>query len=85
MDAWKLQDAKARFNEVVDRALRDGPQLVTRHGENAGVGAGSEFQGLPVVDSACRPRHQIVATPSRAHRALSEPSQICPPSRACAP
>jgi prevent-host-death family protein len=37
MDAWKLQDAKARFSEVVDRALRDGPQLVTRHGENAVV------------------------------------------------
>ena len=37
MDTWKLQDAKARFSEVVDRALRDGPQIVTRHGENAVV------------------------------------------------
>jgi prevent-host-death family protein len=37
MDAWKLQDAKARFSEVVDRALRDGPQVVTRHRENAVV------------------------------------------------
>jgi antitoxin Phd len=37
MDSWKLQDAKARFSEVVDRALRDGPQIVTRHGENAVV------------------------------------------------
>jgi antitoxin Phd len=37
MDAWKLQDAKARFSEVVDRALRDGPQIVTRHGEKAVV------------------------------------------------
>lgn len=37
MDVWKLQDAKARFSEVVDRALRDGPQVVTRHGENAVV------------------------------------------------
>jgi antitoxin Phd len=37
MDTWKLQDAKARFSEVVDRALRDGPQVVTRHGENAVV------------------------------------------------
>ena len=37
MDAWKLQDAKARFSEVVDRALRDGPQRETRHGENAVV------------------------------------------------
>ena len=37
MDSWKLQDAKARFSEVVDRALRDGPQIVTRHGEKAVV------------------------------------------------
>jgi antitoxin Phd len=35
MGSWKLQDAKARFSEVVDRALHDGPQVVTRHGENA--------------------------------------------------
>jgi antitoxin Phd len=37
VDAWKLQDAKARFSEVVDRALHEGPQVVTRHGENAVV------------------------------------------------
>jgi prevent-host-death family protein len=37
MDTWKLQDAKARFSEVVDRALDDGPQVVTRHGENTVV------------------------------------------------
>jgi len=37
MDTWKLQDAKARFSEVVDRALVNGPQLVTRHGNNAVV------------------------------------------------
>jgi antitoxin Phd len=35
MDSWKLQDAKARFSEVVERALHDGPQIVTQHGENA--------------------------------------------------
>jgi len=37
MDTWKLQDAKARFSEVVDRALHNGPQVVTRHGENTVV------------------------------------------------
>jgi antitoxin Phd len=37
MRRWKLQDAKARFSEVVDRALSEGPQLVTRHGANAVV------------------------------------------------
>lgn len=37
MKAWQLQEAKARFSEVVDLALRDGPQAVTRRGENAVV------------------------------------------------
>jgi antitoxin Phd len=34
---WALQDAKNRFSEVVDRAMEDGPQLVTRHGREAVV------------------------------------------------
>lgn len=29
---WQLQDAKARFSELVERALSDGPQHVTRRG-----------------------------------------------------
>jgi len=29
-----LQDAKARFSELVDRALTEGPQEVTRHGRD---------------------------------------------------
>lgn len=34
---WQLQDAKARFSEVVRRAIEEGPQTVTRHGEEAVV------------------------------------------------
>jgi antitoxin Phd len=37
MEHWQLQDAKNRFSEVVDKALRDGPQLVTRRGKKAVV------------------------------------------------
>lgn len=36
-DQWPLQDAKNRFSEVVERALRDGPQVVTRRGKEAVV------------------------------------------------
>ena len=32
-EIWKLQDAKARFSELVDRALAEGPQHVTRRGK----------------------------------------------------
>lgn len=34
---WQLQEAKARFSEVVRRAAREGPQVVTYHGEEAAV------------------------------------------------
>ena len=32
MSAWPLQDAKARFSELVDTAIKKGPQIVTRRG-----------------------------------------------------
>ena len=32
---WQLQEAKNRFSQVVNDALREGPQIVTRHGEEA--------------------------------------------------
>lgn len=34
---WALQDAKNRFSEVVNAALKDGPQIVTRRGTEAAV------------------------------------------------
>lgn len=35
--SWKLEDAKARFSEVVRRASTSGPQLVTIRGKDAAV------------------------------------------------
>lgn len=32
MRSWQVQDAKARFSELVETTLRDGPQVVTRRG-----------------------------------------------------
>lgn len=34
---WQVQDAKARFSELLDTALREGPQVVTRRGVEAAV------------------------------------------------
>jgi antitoxin Phd len=31
--AWSLQDAKARFSELVNRTLSEGAQIVSRHGK----------------------------------------------------
>lgn len=35
--AWQLQTAKQHFSELVERARRDGPQVVTKHGKDAVV------------------------------------------------
>ncbi|MGA7754825.1 MAG: type II toxin-antitoxin system Phd/YefM family antitoxin [Candidatus Sulfotelmatobacter sp.] len=37
MDSWQLQEAKARFSEFLDAALKKGPQLVTRRGVTEAV------------------------------------------------
>jgi prevent-host-death family protein len=37
MGKWRLQDAKARFSEMLHRCLEDGPQVVSRRGEPAAV------------------------------------------------
>jgi antitoxin Phd len=34
---WPVQDAKARFSELLDTCLREGPQLVTKRGAEAAV------------------------------------------------
>ena len=52
---WKLQDAKARFSELVRAARAEGPQRVTVHGKDAVV----------VLSAADYARMQAAAT---AHR-----------------
>ncbi|HEY7147179.1 MAG TPA: type II toxin-antitoxin system Phd/YefM family antitoxin [Streptosporangiaceae bacterium] len=34
---WQVQDAKQRFSELIRTAHADGPQVVTRHGEEIAV------------------------------------------------
>ena len=52
---WQVQEAKNRFSEVIDRALSDGPQVVTRHGKVVvrvvAAGADSEDSKLAQVSS----------------------------------
>jgi prevent-host-death family protein len=37
MRLWALQDAKNRLSELVDRAIKDGPQTITRRGRETAV------------------------------------------------
>lgn len=36
-DTWQLQDAKSKFSQLVDNAMKNQPQFVTKHGNNAVV------------------------------------------------
>jgi len=45
--AWQVQQGKQRFSELVRRALTEGPQVVTRHGDDVVVVlSAKEYQRL---------------------------------------
>jgi antitoxin Phd len=37
MASWQVQDAKARFSELLDATIKKGPQVVTRRGIETAV------------------------------------------------
>ena len=54
-DHWQIQDAKQRFSEMIRAVVRDGPQVITRHGEDVAVVVDiTEYRRLtrPAVDLA---------------------------------
>lgn len=47
MSRWQVQEAKSRFSEVIEEALKKGPQIITRHGsERAVVLSIDDFRAL---------------------------------------
>lgn len=56
MEKWQLQDAKNRFSEMVNKALKNGPQMVTRHGvESVVIISVAEYRRLS------RPKTDLVS------------------------
>ena len=39
---WQIKDARANFSVMVDRAVSEGPQIVTRHGKKMVVVVAAE-------------------------------------------
>ena len=37
MATWQIQEAKNKLSELIDRAISDGPQVITRHGVEIAV------------------------------------------------
>lgn len=46
MADWAVADAKNRFSELITKALTEGPQRVTRRGEEVVVVSATEFDKL---------------------------------------
>lgn len=52
---WKLQDAKNHFSELVECAMNDGPQEVTKRGEHAVV-----ILSFAQYQELCKPKENLV-------------------------
>lgn len=78
---WRLQDAKARFSELVRLAHSDGPQHVTLHGRDAVVVVDAdEFHRLKGARTGQLLIEALRASP---HREIEvEPSRSAMPVRA---
>ena len=37
MKSWPVEDAKARFSEMLETCLKEGPQMITKSGADAAV------------------------------------------------
>ena len=54
-DHWQIQEAKQRFSEMIRAVASEGPQVITRHGEDVAVVVDiAEYRRLtqPAVDLA---------------------------------
>jgi prevent-host-death family protein len=40
--SWTVAQAKAKFSEIIERAMSEGPQTITRRGRSAAVVVGAE-------------------------------------------
>jgi len=47
IQSWQLQEAKNKFSRVVENAVNEGPQIITRHGKEVAIVISfSEYQRI---------------------------------------
>lgn len=56
---WQLQHAKNRFSELIDAALRKGPQEVTRHGKPTVVVVSKEEYDR-LINANAKPKQDFI-------------------------
>jgi prevent-host-death family protein len=71
MQSWPVQDAKAKFSELLERCLAEGPQMVTKRGAEAAV----------LVPVAQWRRLQSAARPSLKQLLLTDHARMAIPVR----
>lgn len=77
MSVWQLQDAKNKFSKLVEEAISNGPQIVTKHGvESVVVLSKKEYAALskqkrPLIEVLkSAPRAEL--NPSRTKESIRE-------------
>ena len=73
MSDWPVHAAKARFSELLETCLREGPQLVTRRGQEAAVLVPAE--AWRQLQSAARPTLKDLLLAERARGELNLPAR----------
>lgn len=68
MQSWPVQDAKAKFSELLERCLAEGPQMVTKRGAEAAVLVPVEQWRR--IQSAARPSLKQLLLTDRARMAI---------------
>ena len=78
---WQVQEAKNRFSEMIEQALTQGPQVITRHGRAvARVVSASQAMDVPLAGGAAdgfvqyllnAPKLDVLAMPVRRSRKSS--------------
>lgn len=79
-DTWSVAEAKAKFSEVIERAMHEGPQRVTKNGRDAVVVVSAEEWAGPNGDRQVRQTETLFDVLQRAQ--LDDDELIIPPRRA---
>lgn len=64
---WQLQEAKSRFSEVVEQAIKNGAQTVTKHGRPAVV-----IVSVDEYERSKAPRKSLIAALRQCPEDLTE-------------
>lgn len=79
MSTWPVQDAKARFSEVLDASVHEGPQIVTKRGaETAVIVSIDEWRAL---QASVRPSVKELLLQESGPRDLFIPERLRRPRR----